>query len=46
MDSSREGTAGYTLHLVVDVSEAEDLIWQAYQDEGPNGDEDEDSWRR
>ena len=39
MDGSLEGLASDILQLVVDMPEDEDLIWQAYQDEEPNGDE-------
>jgi len=39
MDDSLEAMASDILQLVVDMPEDEDLIWQAYQDEEPNDDE-------
>ena len=39
MGDSLEAMASDILQLVVDMPEDEDLIWQAYQDEEPNGDE-------
>ena len=36
-----EGMASDILQLVVDMPEDEDLIWLAYQDEEPSGDEEE-----
>ena len=36
-----KGIASDILQLVVDMPEDEDLIWQAYQDEEPTGDEEE-----
>ena len=38
---SLEGIVGGILQLVVDIPEDEELIWEAYQDEPPNHDEEE-----